>query len=155
MIAVFVHRVGHVATIPLVTQSTVTSAWYTTECLPRVLASVAERRPRTRHRGLLLHHDNAAAHRAAATQDFLNGERIQQLDHPPYSPDLAPCDVFVFLFVKSKLCGMRFNTSDLTVKAFLEHSEAIPQLEWASMFQKWFHRMQKCIDTAGEYFEKM
>ena len=155
MSAMFVRCAGHVATIPLVTQSTVTSAWYTTDCLPRVLAAVAERRPQTRHRGLLLHHDNAAAHRAAATQDFLNGERIQQLDHPPYSPDLAPCDFFLFLFVKSKLCGMRFNTPDLAVKAFLEHIEAIPQLEWASMFQKWFHRMQKCIDTAGEYFEKM
>ena len=30
MIAMFVRRAGHVATIPLVTQSTVTSAWYTT-----------------------------------------------------------------------------------------------------------------------------
>ena len=47
VIAVFVRRAGHVATIPLVTQSTVTSAWYTAECLPRVLAAVAERRPQT------------------------------------------------------------------------------------------------------------
>ena len=68
MIAVFVHRIGHIATIPLATQSTVTSAWYTTECLPRVVAAVSERHLRTRHHGLLLHHDNAAAHRAAATQ---------------------------------------------------------------------------------------
>ena len=140
MIAVFV-RAGHVATIPLFTQSTVTSAWYTTECLPRVLAAVAERRPRIRHRGLLLHHDNAAAHRAAATQDFLKVERVQQLEHPSYSPDLAPCDFFVFPFVKSKLRRMRFDTPDLAVKAFLAYIEAIPQSEWASMFQKWFHRM--------------
>ena len=67
MIAVFVSRAGHVATIPLVTQRTVISAWYLRECLPLVLAAVAKRRPRTRHRGLLLHHDSAAAHRAAAT----------------------------------------------------------------------------------------
>ena len=151
----FVCLAGHVATIPLVTQSTVTSAWYITECLPFVLAAVAEKRPQTTHRGLLLHHDNAAAQRAAATQDFLNAERSQQLDHPPYSPDLALCDFFVFPVVKSKLCGMRLNTPDLAVHAVLEHIEATPQLEWASMFQRWFHRMQKCIDTAGEYFEKM
>ena len=50
---------------------------------------------------------------------------------------------------------MRFDTSDLAVEAFLEHIEAIPQSEWASMFQKWFQRMQKCIDNAGEYFEKI
>ena len=155
MIAVFVSRAGHVATIPLVTQRTVTAAWYVEECLPRVLAAVAERRPRTRHRGLLLHHDNAAAHRAAATQEFLQVEKIQQLEHPPYSPDLAPCDFFVFPLVKSKLRGVRFDTPDLAVEAFLEHIQAISQTEWASMFQKWFQRMQKCIDNAGEYFEKI
>ena len=98
MIAVFVRRAGHVSTIPLVTQSAVTSAWYTTKCLPRVLAAVAERRPRTRHRGLLLHHDNAAAHGTAATQEFLKAERVQQLEHPPYSPDLVPSLISMRLF---------------------------------------------------------
>ena len=124
MIAVFVSRVGHVTTIPLVIQRTVTSAWYVRGCLPLVLATVAKRRPRTRHRGLLLHHDNAAAHRAAATQEFLHAGRVHQLEHPPYSPDLAPCD---FSFAKSKLRGARFDTSDLAVDAFLEYIEAIPQ----------------------------
>ena len=90
MIAVFVRRAGHVSTIPLVTQSTQTSSWYTAECLPHVLAAVAERRPRTRHCRLLLHHDNAAAHGTTATQRFLKAERVQQLEHPSYSPDLDP-----------------------------------------------------------------
>ena len=155
MIAVFVSRAGHLATIPLVTQRTVTSTWYVRECLPLVLAAVAKRRPRTRHRGLLLQHDNAAAHRAAGTQEFVLAERVHQLEHPPYSPNVAPCDFFVFPFVKSKLRGVRFDTPDLAVEAFLEHIKAIPQSEWASMFQKWFQRMQKCIDNAAEYFEKI
>ena len=155
MIAVFVSRVGHVATIPLVTQRTVTAAWYVLDCLPCVLAAVAERRPRTQHRGLLLHHDNAAAHRANATQEFLQMEKVQQLDHPPYSLDLAPCDFFVFPFIKSKLRGVRFDTPDLAVEAFFKHIQAIPQTEWANMFHKWFQPMEKCIDNAGEYFEKM
>ena len=63
--------------------------------------------------------------------------------------------LFRFHFVKSKLRGMRLDTPDLAVKTFLAYIGAIPQSEWASMFQKLFHRMQKCIDTAGEYFEKM
>ena len=155
MIAVFVSCADHVATILIVTQRTVTSAWYVKECLPLVFAAVAKRCPRTRHHGLLLHHDNAAAHNAAATQEFLHTERVQQMEHPPYSPDLAPCDFFVFPFVKSKLLGVRFDTPDLAVEAFLEHIEAIPQSEWANMFQKWFQRMQKCIDNGGEYFDKI
>ena len=50
---------------------------------------------------------------------------------------------------------MRYDTPDLAVKASLENIEAIPQLEWACMFQKWFDCMQKCSDTAGKYVEKM
>ena len=111
--------------------------------------------PRTRHRGPLMHHDNAAAHKAAATQEFLRAERIQQLELPPYSPDLAPCDFFVFPFVKSKHRMVRFDTPDHAVEAFLGHIEAIPQAEWANMYQKWFQRMQKCMDNAGDYFEKI
>ena len=102
-----------------------------------------------------MHHDNAAVQRAAATQEFLNAERVYQLEHPHYSPDLAPCDLFVFPFVKLKLHGVRFDTPDLAVEAFLKHIEAISQSKWGSMFQKWFQRMQKCIDNAEEYFEKI
>ena len=129
MIAVFVSRAGHLATIPLVTQRTVTAAWYVKDCLPCVLATVAERRPRTRRRGLLLHHGNASAHRSATAQEFLQAERVQQLEQPQYSPDLYPWDFFVFPFVKSKLRGVRFDTPDLAIEAFLEHFEGIRQIE--------------------------
>jgi hypothetical protein len=32
------------------------------------------------------------------------------IPHPPYSPDLAPCDFFLFLKMKLKLKGCRFDT---------------------------------------------
>ena len=141
MIALFVSQAGHVATIPLVIQHTVTSALCVRECLPLVLAVVAKRCPRTRRCGFLLHHENAAAHRAVAMQELLLVEMVHQLEHPSYSPDLAPCDVFVFPFVKSKLHGVTFDAPDFAVDAFLEHIEAIPQSEWANIFQNWFQCM--------------
>jgi histone-lysine N-methyltransferase SETMAR len=154
MVAVFVARSGIVATVPLVTQRTVTARWYVSECLPRVLQEVSQRRPRTRHRGLLLHHDNAPAHTARETQQFLQQQRVQQLGHPPYSPDLAPCDFFVFPTVKRQLKGTRFESPEEAVVAFVACLQDIPHSEWCSCFAKWFARMQKCIDAAGEYFEK-
>ena len=42
-----------------------------------------------------MHHDNASAHTAGATRDFIADKPIQLLSHPPYSPDLAPCDFCV------------------------------------------------------------
>ena len=52
--------------------------------------------PREVHqRGLVLH-DNAPAHRTIATQEKLAYLGFQYLDHPPYSPDLAPSDYHLF-----------------------------------------------------------
>jgi hypothetical protein len=34
------------------------------------------------------------------------------IPHPPYSPDLAPCDFFLFPKMKLKLKGRRFETNE-------------------------------------------
>ena len=155
MVAVFVAKTGHVATVPLVQQRTVTGDWYATQCLPQVLEAVARRRPRTRAIGTLLHHDNAPAHRSHVVVDFLARERIQEVGHPPYSPDLAPCDFFVFPNVKRIMRGIRYESPEAAVEAFIELIEGLPASAWSSCFSKWFERMKLCMDVGGEYFEKL
>jgi len=44
----------------------------------------------------VLHHDNAPAHTALSIREFLAKKNIPVLPHPPYSPDLAPCDLYLF-----------------------------------------------------------
>jgi len=46
-------------------------------------------------------HDSATAHRALATQKKLAYLAFQCLDHPPYSPDLAPLDYHLFPGLKN------------------------------------------------------
>ena len=41
----------------------------------------------------VLQHDNAPAHTALSTREFLAKKNIPVLPHLPYSPDLAPCDL--------------------------------------------------------------
>ena len=62
----------------------------------KVKAHYEKRRPATGLRGLCLIHDNAPAYKCVLVQDFLKEEKIVQLSHPPYSPDLSPCDFFLF-----------------------------------------------------------
>ena len=45
--------------------------------------------------GSWLLHDNAPVHRAVAVQEFLARKQVCVFHHPPYSPDLSPCDIFV------------------------------------------------------------
>ena len=51
----------------------------------------------------ILHHDKAPVHRAVTTNEFLAKHNFLLLQHPPYSPDLAPCDFFLFPELKKTL----------------------------------------------------
>ena len=62
-------------------------------------------------------HDNALAHRALATRKKLAYLGFQCLDHPPYSPDLAPPDYHLFLGLKKQLKGLNFSTDAEVVAA--------------------------------------
>ena len=119
MIACFYAKFGQVATIPLEDRKTVTADWYVNHYLPKVFQAWCKRRPRTGVRGLLLHHDNASEHTAAVTLDFLVANDVQLVTHPPYSPDLAPCDWFLFPSVQRQLKGKQFQNAE-DARAFFE-----------------------------------
>ena len=155
MVATFFSGRGHIATIPLEDRRTVTAEWYTTVCLPRVFQVIHERRPKTGLRGMFLHHDNASAHTAMRTVEFLQQSGVKLVDHPPYSPDLAPCDFELFPKVKEQLRGRRFGSAEEAVAAYREHLERISKDTWRKTINTWFRRMQLCIDASGEYFEQM
>ena len=76
------------------------------------------------------------------------------MSHPPYCPDLAPNDFFLFPYVKNKMKGQHFSTPQKAVDAFRMHVLEIHQSESQKCFNNWFKRMQKCIDLNWEYFEK-
>jgi hypothetical protein len=63
--------------------------------------------------GVVMHHDNACPHTADSTQDLTDIYGWEQFDHPPYSPDLVPSDLHVFLYPKTFL-GMTRSKKPLT-----------------------------------------
>ena len=58
-----------------------------------------------------LHHDNLPTH-AHVSHIFLVQHQIIQVNQPPHSPDLVPCDFWLFPKWKSPLKGKRFQTLD-------------------------------------------
>lgn len=153
MVATWVMSRGHVTTVHVEDRRTVTADWYTNVCLPQVMRVTQPLLARNSR--LLLHQDNAPAHSAHLTTNFLNDQNVEVLGHPPYSPDLAPCDFFVFPYVKQQLRGIRFVSPDHAVNAFEAELDKITPELWTTCFQKWFVRMTKCIIHGGEYFEKL
>jgi hypothetical protein len=61
-----------------------------------------------------LHHDNAPAHSTAFMQAFLKKHHVTEVCQPPSSPDLAPCDFWLFQNLKLPLKGRRFVKAMVT-----------------------------------------
>jgi len=87
-------------------------------------------------KGIFFLNDNAPAHRPLATQKKMAYLGFHCLDHPPYSPDLAPSDYHLFPGLKKQLKGRHFS-SDAGVIAAAE--------TWLDG-----QRSEKCIELRGE-----
>jgi len=68
-------------------------------------------------KGVLFLHNNAPAHQTLATQKKLAYLGFQCLDHPPYSPDLAPSDYHLFPGLKKQLKGRHFSSDGEIIAA--------------------------------------
>jgi hypothetical protein len=47
------------------------------------------------------------------------------LEHPPYSPDLTPCDFWAFPIIKRELRGKKFRTDQRSAARFRELGGAL------------------------------
>ena len=62
--------------------------------------------------GILLQHDNATPHTSERTKAIISELGFELVPHPPYSPDLAPSDYWLFGEMKRPLRGKRFSNFD-------------------------------------------
>ena len=78
---------------------------------------------------------------------------IKTVPHPPYSPDLAPCDFWLFPKLKENLRGSRFETIEEMKEAVTRVVDTFTLEDFQGTFQKLVERYNKCIAARGEYFE--
>ena len=105
-------------------------------------------------RGILFHLDNAPAHRSCECVSALSQHGFKILPHPPYSPDLSPCDFHPFPQIKRQLKGRRFKDIGELKQAFKDAIVEKPTDFFEGAFQTWRHRAEKCVINNGDYVEK-
>ena len=74
---------------------------------------------------------------------------IKTVSHPPYCPDLAPCDFWLF----PKLRGCRYETNEAMKEAVTKFINMLPQEDFYGAFEKLLERYNKWIAAGGEFFE--
>ena len=104
MLIVFFDIQGIVITEWVPSSQTVNQQYYI-EVLTKLRERVTRKRPELLINGWILHQNNAPAHNASYVKQFLANKNNNVLEHPPYSPDLAPCDFYLFPKINPVLKG--------------------------------------------------
>jgi [histone H3]-lysine36 N-dimethyltransferase SETMAR len=130
--------------------------------LDRVVVAI-EKRGLLDNKQIVFLQDNARPHTAKITKAKLVQLGWTVLPHPPYSPDLAPTDFFLFKNMARDLNrrgGRQFKNDDEVkdyVKNFFE--EKMVQKDgdgYSSYFREGIERLpvrwQRCVDAGGDYF---
>ena len=165
MYAIFFNSSGPVVQVPCPSGHIVTGRFYKNSVLKKVKEIYNKKRSSKGWSGVHFLHDNSSSHKCEIVKSFLASEKVKVLDHPPYSPDLSPCDFFLFPRLKKMLSGNKSTSrSSLGSAIYLEISiclgraiyqclQQIPKEDYLSAFRNLVKKLQKCVSVKGEYFE--
>ena len=93
--------------------------------------------------------DNAPVHNSILVTDYLTKMGIKTVPHPPYSPDLAPCDFC--LLPNLRVC--HYETIEEMKEAVTKVIDTLTQEDFHGAFQKLLELYKKCIAAGEDYFE--
>ena len=74
---------------------------------------------------------------------------IKTVPQPPYSPDLAPYDLWLF----PKFRSYRYETIEEMKEVETRVIDTLTQENFHGAFQKLLEQYNKCIAARGDYFE--
>ncbi len=126
---------------------------YLEDCLKPIVKVLNNERPITGAKKMKFHHDNARPHVHKSTFEFLKEEKFVIMRYLPYLPDLAPCDFWLFDYIKTRL--VTCSDAQSLNNAITRIIGNIDKKEWSKTFDKWVERMEICIEEEGRYFEHL
>jgi transposase len=80
--------------------------------------------------------DNSPMHKSKAAIQKIASMRVKIAPHPPYSPDLAPSDFFLFVHIKQKIAGQEFLSADDLLEAIREEFDHLSRPALESVFDE-------------------
>lgn len=133
--------------------ATITGSYYA-QLIAKLREAIKEKRRGKLRKGVLFHQDNAPAHKSLIAMAAIRDAGFDIIDHPPYSPDLAPSDYRLFPKLKEDLRGKKFSTNDEVMCAVNEWFDTVEQNFFQDAIEMLERRWEKCVELRGDYVEK-
>ena len=109
--------------------------------------------PHLAKKKVLFHQDIARVHTYPALMAKFNEFHYELLPHSAYSPDLAPCDYFLFPNLKKWFRGKRFTREQLIAETEA-YFEGLNKSYYSDGLKKLENCWIKCIELKEDYVEK-
>ena len=133
----------------------VNAAYYASYLSHQLRPALRRKRPHLLQSGPILLHDNARCHTAHAVQSLLRRWGWEVLEHPPYSPDMSPCDFDLFPKMKEPLRGQRFRDIPSIVRALGRSLANLSQTGALNGIQRLPDIWRSVHQAGGDYIEGM
>lgn len=105
-------------------------------------------------RHILLHMDNSSVHNSKIISNFIDHSVFKQLPQPPYSPDIAPSDFFLFGFLKNELRGKIMTTEREVEQEVVSVFQKMEKETFRKAFTEWIKRLEWIVEANGEYYKE-
>jgi len=135
-----------------VPQGHTVNQFYYREVLERLWKRVIRVRPSIAD-NWMLHHDNAPCHTAISVMEFLAKKGVPVVPQPPYSPELGPCDFYLFPKLRFHFKGRHFFTVENIEKAVTDQLNAIRVSDHQRCYEDWKQCLRRCVAPQRNYFE--
>ncbi|GFV29425.1 histone-lysine N-methyltransferase SETMAR [Trichonephila clavipes] len=135
---------GVILTDYLQKEKTITGAYYAS-LLDKLKAKLEEKRVYLRKKKILLHQDSASSYTLVVALAKIHELRFELLDHPLYSPNIAPSDFYLFLHLKIALGGQIFSSNEEMNNDFAEKNAEY----YLDGLQRWEHCWEKSVELKG------
>jgi histone-lysine N-methyltransferase SETMAR len=126
MVSAYIPRCGFVSAEYLPMGQKYNWQFFTETVLPNIEKKLAECHPKFRTTAAHLHVDNVKPHTSKMSIETIEALGFFLVPQPPYAPDLAPCDFFLFAYLKQHLEGEHFTREEQLIAVVIGVFDKIP-----------------------------
>jgi len=153
MHVIFYDYLGILLDWPVPRHTSVNGDYYLWVLQEKLRPAIRKKRPELLKHGVILLHDNAAPHWKKTVVELLDSWDWEILSHPPYSPDLSPCDFHLFTKLKNLLRGNRYKSEEEVNQAVATVLRQLQNEGFCNGLKKLVERWSVCIEREGNYVE--
>jgi transposase len=99
----------------------------------------------------VIYMDNSPIHKSRAMTEKMASLSLALAPYPPYSPNLAPADFFLFGYLKDKILGIDLGSPPELIDWIQFTFEAIRRHFLDKVFESRLRLVQDCINSQGSY----